>query len=129
MNPKAPQNLRGFSHLPDASEGTQAVTMDKTTNDSGWIYIYVNNPGKEESVAGFDDQELDIRFIPAFHDKESALICSGHFMDSHAPFEAQAIHRDDLNYYATEHHFFIFILDKTGAILEKISPRQTTGDI
>ncbi|SCY12076.1 hypothetical protein SAMN05216233_10495 [Desulfoluna spongiiphila] len=98
------------------------MTMDKTTDDKGWIYIYVNNPGKDESFAGFDDQELGIRFIPAFQDKESALMCSGHFMDPAASFEAQAIHKDDLNRYAADQNFLIFMLDKTGAILEKINP-------
>jgi len=102
--------------------------MDKTKHDTNWVYIYVNNPGKDESFAGFDDQELGIRFIPAFHDKESALMCSAHFMERHAVFEAQAIHRDDLNRYAAEQRFLIFMLDKTGAILEKISPFSAAGD-
>lgn len=96
--------------------------MDKQTNQSGWIYLFVNNPGKDESFAGFDDQKLGIRFIPAFYEKESALMCSGRFMDSHATFEVQAIHQDDLNRYAAEHRFLIFMLDKTGAILEKMAP-------
>lgn len=94
--------------------------MDKQTAQQDWLYLYVNNPGKEESFAGFDDQELGIRFIPAFADKESALICAGRFMAPGAAFEAQAIHKEDLEHYAATHGFLIFILDKTGAILEKL---------
>lgn len=96
--------------------------MDKQTNDSGWIYIFVNNPGKDESFSGFSDEELGIRFIPAFYEKESALMCSGRFMDRHATFEVQAVHKDDLGRYAKEHSFLIFMLDNTGAILEKVVP-------
>jgi hypothetical protein len=96
--------------------------MDNQKNNSGWIYLFVNNPGKDESFSGFFDQELGIRFIPAFYEKESALICSGRFMDRHATYEVQAIHKNDLNDYAAEHDMLIFILDRTGAILEKIIP-------
>ncbi|WP_300666718.1 hypothetical protein [Desulfoluna sp.] len=97
--------------------------MDKQKNDSDWIYLFVNNPGKDESFAGLFDEELGIRFIPAFYEKESALICSGRFMDRHATYEVQAIHKDDLKHYATENDVLIFILDKAGSILEKIMPK------
>lgn len=96
--------------------------MDKTTTDSGWIYLFVTHPGNNESFSGFYDQELDLRFIPAFYEKESALMCSGRFLDRHTPFEVQAIHTKELERYAAEHHFLIFMLDKTGAILEKVVP-------
>lgn len=100
--------------------------MEKLTNDNGWIYIFVNNPGKNESFSGFLDQELDIRFIPAFYDKESALMCSGRFMDRLAPFEVQAIHKEDLDRYASEHGFLIFMLDRSGAILKKVTPKNVS---
>ncbi|BCS96047.1 hypothetical protein DSLASN_16790 [Desulfoluna limicola] len=100
--------------------------MDKPKNDGNWIYLFVNNPGSNESFAGFVDDELDIRFIPAFYDKESALMCSGRFMDRNTPYEVQAIHKDDLDRYAAEHRFLIFMLDKTGAILEKMAPKNAS---
>ena len=98
------------------------MTMDNRTKQSGWVYLFVNNPGQNESFAGFDDLELGIQFIPTFYDKESALMCAGHFLDPTAAFEVQAIHQDDLNSYASQHSFFVFVLDKSGAILEKREP-------
>ena len=71
--------------------------MDDKRQDADWIYIFVNNPGKNEEFSGFYDQELQIRFIPAFHNKEDAQICSGKFMDRLTDFEVQAVHKDYLN--------------------------------
>ncbi len=98
--------------------------MDTHTNDANWLYLFINNSENKESFAGFHDEELDIRFLPVFHEKESALICSGRFMKGEKPYEVQAIHSDDLNSYAAQNDFLIFILDKTGAILEKKVPTQ-----
>lgn len=98
--------------------------MNTHTHDTDWVYLFINNPGKGESFAGFLDEKLDIRFIPVFHEKESALICSGRFMEGQPSFEVQAIHSEDLNSYAAQNDFLIFILDKTGAILEKKVPTQ-----
>lgn len=101
--------------------------MNDKAHEKDWVFIFVNNPGKNEEFSGFYDQELQIRFIPAFNAKEDAQFCSGRFMDRLADFEVQAVHKDDLNRYAEEHHFLIFMLDRTGAILEKIAPMEASS--
>ena len=95
-------------------------------HEKDWVFIFVNNPGKNEEFSGFYDQELQIRFLPAFYTKEDAQFCAGRFMDKLTDFEVQAVHKKDLDRYAEENHFLIFMLDRSGAILEKIAPAPSS---
>ena len=94
----------------------------KKLNPETWIWAIVQNPGNNESFLGQHDKTNDIRFIPAFYDKDTALRCIDMFNKDKSieKNEPQAILVEDLVNYATENGFLIFILDKNGKILDKI---------
>lgn len=88
-----------------------------------WIWLIVQNPEKEASFLGQHDTTNDIRFIPAFLEKESALMCMNQFTkDESNDYEPQAIFYDELLRYADDKNFLIYILDKKGGILDTIAP-------
>jgi hypothetical protein len=93
----------------------------KKLNPETWIWAIVQNPGHNESFLGQHDATNDIRFIPAFYDKDTALRCIGMLnTDKSIENEPQAILVEDLVNYATKNGFLIFILDKNGKILDKM---------
>lgn len=96
--------------------------MTKITNET-WVYIIVQNPEKNEEFFGLEDEETDVRFIPAFMEKDSAQHC---FMNMPRQpgnkYEVQAIIYEDLAAYAKQNGFLIFILDKEGSIQDRLTP-------
>lgn len=94
----------------------------KLTNDT-WIWTIIQNPGKNESFLGQHDETNDIKFVPAFYTKESALMCINQLIkDDSLKYEPQAIFYDELMRYVSENGFLIFILDEKGSIVDKIAP-------
>ncbi len=94
----------------------------KDLTPESWIWAIVENPGRSESFLGQYDETNDIRFVPAFYDKESALRCMNSFSKNKASvYEAQAVIFEDLLNYTKKQGFIIFILDNEGKILDKLS--------
>ncbi len=97
--------------------------MHEQINENGWVWVYVQDPGKEERYVGQQYAADNVAFIPAFIDKEAALKCYGRMaLEKDRKYEAQAVHYDDLLKEASAGGFMIFLLDEEGQILDKIKP-------
>ncbi len=97
-----------------------SIELNKTT----WIWLIVQNPEKEASFLGQHDTTNNIKFIPTFLDKESALMCMNQLIkDESNDYEPQAMFYDELLVYADANDFIIYMLDKKGSILDKIAPQ------
>ena len=98
------------------------MMIKKELKPDSWIWAIVQNPGKKESFLGQHDTTNDIRFVPAFYDKESATRCLNSFItDKSLEYEAQAVILEDLLNYTKKQGFIIFILNNEGKILDKLS--------
>ncbi len=96
-----------------------SITLEKDT----WMWAIIQNPEKKSSFLGQHDTTNDIKFIPAFLDKESALMCLNQLIkDESLSYEPQALFYDDLLSQAAANNFIIYILDNKGAIIDKIAP-------
>jgi hypothetical protein len=94
----------------------------KELKPDSWIWAVVQNPGKDESFLCQYDEPNDIRFIPAFYDKDSALRCIALLKkDKAQEFEPHAIILEDLVSYTRKNGFVIFILDKDGTVVDKLA--------
>jgi hypothetical protein len=94
-----------------------------------WVYVMVQDPGKDERIVGQHDQERNIAFVPIFLTREAAqqaaLFIAREKLEK---YEIQAIIYEDLARYALGGGFLIFILDGSGKILDQIAPEfQTPG--
>ena len=97
--------------------------------DDTWLWLVAENPENNEQFLGQflgqTDSELNISFLPAFLEKDTAL--QGlHLLarDKSVKFEIQAIQYRDLAPKLAEEGFFLFVLDAEGNVLEKISPQR-----
>lgn len=97
--------------------------MSKKIKNDTWIWAIIENPGKNESFLGQHDETNQIKFIPAFFEKESALRCINLFQkDESLDYEPQAILYEELMEYVSRNGFMIFMLDDKGKITDKIPP-------
>lgn len=93
-----------------------------------WVYVMVQNPDKDDQIVGQVDAENNISFIPMFTDKESATQGMIHMAKERGKkYEIQAIMFEDLEKYAAESQFLIFVLDDEGKVIDKRAPFQTSG--
>ncbi len=93
--------------------------------DDTWLWLVAENPDNDEQFLGQIDSEMNISFLPAFLEKDTAL--QGlHLLvrDKKVKFEIQAIQYRDLAPKLAEEGFFLFVLDAEGNVLEKISPQR-----
>lgn len=92
-------------------------------DQASWVYVLVQDPGKDENIVGQHDAEHDIDFIPAFTDKDTAHQGVVHMIkEAGQTYEVQAIIYEDLCRYAAEGQFLIFVLDGRGKIQAKLTP-------
>jgi len=97
--------------------------MNTTIDKSQWVFIAIQDPGKNEQIAGLHDKKNNTYFIPAFLKKHEAAECFLNLpRESGKKYEVHAITFEELVNYALKNGFLILILDKEGKILEKISP-------
>jgi hypothetical protein len=88
---------------------------------SDWVWVIVLNPGGQEQFLGQHDQENNVSFIPTFLEKEDAVEGAKQLVQEGGPsYEVQAIRYQELTRHAADHGFVIFLLDKTGRVLEKM---------
>jgi hypothetical protein len=93
-----------------------------------WVYVLVQDPDSRERIVGQREPEHQISFIPAFMDKEAAMQGVVNLpKDRGHKYEIQAILYEDLERYAVESDFLIFILDDQGRIIDKRSPKNNAG--
>lgn len=97
--------------------------MPTELNTDTWLWVIVQNPEKNPGFLGQHDTKTNIKFIPAFLEKDAALMCMNQLVKNQSlDYQPQAIFYDELLRYVDENNFFIYILDKTGNIIDKINP-------
>lgn len=91
----------------------------EVSNDT-WLWIIIQDPGKNEMLLGQYDEKKDISFIPAFPEKDSAR-ASLEFIhkDSALKYDIQAIKYVVLEKYARDNGFVVFVCNAAGEILSK----------
>ena len=95
--------------------------MTRTPKSDTWVWVVIQDPGKNEQFLGQHDEQNDISFIPAFYQKEDAQQCLIHLATQRGTrYEIQAIFLDELAKEAAHNDFQVFILNADGQILEKI---------
>ena len=100
--------------------------MTQQIDADAWVYVMVQNPEKDDQIVGQVDAENDISFIPMFMDKESATQGMIHMAkEKGKKYEIQAILFEDLEKYAVESKFLIFIIDDEGRVIDKRAPFQS----
>ncbi len=93
------------------------MTIEATT----WLYVAIQKNSPGEQIVGQTDSELDISYIPAFLDKETAQQAMFHLhLEKKKKYEVQAIIYEDLARHALENSFLVFVLDEDGQVLERL---------
>jgi len=88
-----------------------------------WVYVVIQNPNTNPQYLGQQEEDTDISFIPVFLEKEDALMCLNLMArDKQAPSEIQAVIYEELAGNAAAGGFRLYLLNKTGEVIEKISP-------
>lgn len=86
----------------------------------GWVYVFVCDPGNEESFLGLYNAEKEINFIPAFRSKDEANDC---FLtlprQKGKKYELQAIHIEELHETATKNEFAVALVDSEGKVIKE----------
>jgi len=97
--------------------------MTDKQKDDTWVWVIVQDPGGNEQFLGQHDDQKDVSFIPAFHEKDMAQQAVGKLItEKGKKYEAQAILLDELSKDAAQHGFLIFMLNADGEILKEITP-------
>ena len=97
--------------------------MSSYLKKESWVWVFIQNPDKNEEILGQQDEETGAMFIPVFQAKETAYQCMNFLAKKQgAKYEPQAIIYEDLAHYASENGFSLFVLDGEGKVLEKINP-------
>ena len=95
-----------------------------TITATDWLYVVVQNPDSDSQIMGQHDEAADVRFIPAFKTKEDAQQGLLNLPTARgAKYEIQALIAEDLQRYASERGFMLFVLDADGRIEEQIAPQ------
>lgn len=96
--------------------------MTRTIDINSWVFVVVQNPGRDETIVGQTDSEHDISFIPVFHDRDTALQGMAQIIRQPGQtVEIQAILCEDLLRYARQNGFLLFFLDGSGRV-DKFGP-------
>ena len=90
------------------------------TEAGNWVYVFVCEPGKDESFLGLYSAEKDVNFIPAFQSREEANDC---FLtlprEKGKKYELQAVHIEELNDVATKSGFTVALVDSDGKVIKE----------
>lgn len=93
--------------------------MAENEKNTGWVYVFVVNPGKDESFLGLHDAEQNIHFIPAFRTKEEANDCFLNLpREKGRKYELQAIHIEELHAAAASGNYAVAMVDQDGKIIK-----------
>ncbi len=88
-----------------------------------WVYVVIQDPGTNPQYLGQHEDATDTSFIPIFLEKEDALMCINLMVrDKKQPSEVQAVLYEELTGHAAAGGFTLYLLNKAGEVLEKITP-------
>ncbi len=91
---------------------------EKNAEAGNWVYVFVCNPGKEESFLGLYNTAKDVNFIPAFQSKEEANDCFLNLpREKGKKYELQAVHIEELQEVATKSGFAVALVDSDGKVI------------
>ncbi len=93
--------------------------MATKENVKGWVYVFVCDPGADESFLGLYSEGESLNLIPTFRSKEDANDC---FLslprEKGKKYELQAVHIDELNDNAAVNGFIVAMVDSEGKIIK-----------
>lgn len=93
--------------------------MTDKKEETGWVYVFVCDPGESETFLGLYNKEQEVNFIPAFQTKEEANDC---FLtiprEKGKKYELQAVHIEELYETAKENAFEVAIVDNEGKVVK-----------
>jgi len=96
--------------------------MTKQISNQEWVYVVIQDPNADAQYLGQHDDEADISFIPIFLEKEDALMCVNLMAkDKQKTYEVQAVLYEELRDHAAAGGFKLYLLNKEGHVVEKIS--------
>jgi len=99
--------------------------MTLQIDDQAWIYVMVQNPDSDDRIVGQSDAENGVSFIPVFLDKAAATQGMLHLAkEKGQKYEIQAIIFEDLERYAAQSQFLLFVLNDEGEIIDRRTPYQ-----
>ena len=88
-----------------------------------WVYVVIQDPNANPQYLGQQEADTDISFIPFFLEKEDALMCVNLMVrDKQKPCEVQAVIYEELAGHAAISGFRLYLMNKAGEVVEKISP-------
>jgi hypothetical protein len=97
--------------------------MNTPIEDAQWIYVVVQDPGGNPRLLGQHDTKSGDSFIPAFLEKDAAKSCLPLMAkESGQTYEVEAMMFETVREDAGKNGFAVFILDQTGAVIEKVPP-------
>ncbi len=92
--------------------------VEENSERDKWVYVFVCDPGKDESFLGLYNGAKDVNFIPAFQSKEDANDC---FLtlprEKKKKYELQAVHIEELQEMAIKSGFAVALVDSEGNVL------------
>ncbi len=94
--------------------------MTEEQNSDEWLYVFVCDPGPNETFLGLFNEEKAVNFIPAFQSKEEGNDC---FLDlpreKGVKYELQAVHIEELHDTAEKAGFVVTIVDSKGKVVKE----------
>lgn len=94
--------------------------MTEKDDEHGWVYVFVCDPGANESYFGLYNKEKELNFIPTFQTKEEANDCFLELpREKGIKYELQAVHIEELYEAAEQSGFVVAIVDSEGQIVKK----------
>lgn len=84
-----------------------------------WVYVFVCEPGPQETFLGLYNKEKEVNFIPAFRTKEDANECYLELpREKGKKYELQAVHVEELFESAKTNGFVVTLVDGNGQVLD-----------
>jgi len=96
------------------------MAMAGNGKGKGWVYVFVCDPGSNESFLGIHSEGEGLNLLPAFRSKEDANDC---FLslprEKGERYELQAVHIDELHEDAGKNGFVVTMVDSEGKIIKE----------
>ena len=93
--------------------------MAESEKITGWVYVFVCDPEKDETFLGLYNAEKDVHFIPAFRSKEEANDCFLNLpREKGKKYELQAIHIEELHEAAAKNNYAVAMIDQDGKLIK-----------
>lgn len=92
--------------------------MADTEKIEGWVYVFVCDPGGNETYFGLYNEAKDVNFIPAFRTKDEANDCYLELpREKGKKYELQAVHIEELHESASRNGFVVALVDGSGQVI------------